>query len=592
MKYLSGFNGTGLTSIQIPESVTVIGKNAFDGCQGLTLVTIPNSVTHIEECAFKDTKITSIIIPENITSVGQYAFACPSLKSVVWNAILCTNYEGKTWGIEKGVSNSASNVSSFSFGNKVKVISGNLCSRLWKLRKVVIPSSVDSIGSGVFADCDNLESIQVENGNQIYDSRNNCNAIIRTKDNALVAGCQSTIIPKEITSIEDYAFAGHTRIFSITIPDGVTNIGRYAFAGCINLSSITIPHGITTIKEHTFRGCAISSIIIPDGVTSIEDYAFAYCKKLTTITIPEAMKNVCLSAFDFSYNIESIVWNALNCDVSDFETWIHERIWYYDNYKQISFTFGRNVETIPSALFRVPISSLTVKTQIPPQIMGKSPSSLASVIYIPCGTKQVYGAVSDWGKYYKRFQEAPSNTLEVSVSDSDAGKASITKSHTCDNEEAQIKASPYVHYHFIRWSDGNTDNPRTVAVTNDTCFVAEFESDPQYIVTVTCDSLQGSVKGAGSYYAGETATVTATAFEGYEFKQWWHDGKAISKNPYRFVVEKAIVLEAEFVPASAVDNVNVTGRNTSQKFFRDGQLLILHDGKMYDALGNEVTIKD
>lgn len=182
--------------------------------------------------------------------------------------------------------------------------------------------------------------------------------------------------------------------------------------------------------------------------------------------------------------------------------------------------------------------------------------------------------------------------MNVLVRDTAEGQAIVTKNHTCDDDEAQITATPNTHYHFTQWSDGNTDNPRSVFVTSDTCFIAEFESDPKYIVLVTCDSLQGSISGAGSYYAGETATITATALEGYEFKQWWHDGIAVSENPYRFVVEKATTLEAEFVPASAVDNVNVTGRNTSQKFFRDGRLFILHNGKMYDTLGNEVTSKD
>jgi hypothetical protein len=86
----------------------------------------------------------------------------------------------------------------------------------------------------------------VENGNTIYDSRENCNAIIETATNTLIAGCQNTIIPNSVTSIGDRAFSGCSSLTSITIPNSVTSIGDYAFSYCSSLTHITLESSITT----------------------------------------------------------------------------------------------------------------------------------------------------------------------------------------------------------------------------------------------------------------------------------------------------------------------------------------------------------
>ena len=101
------------------------------------------------------------------------------------------------------------------------------------LTSITIPNSVTSIGEGAFSGCPSLSSISVDPNNTIYDSRDNCNAIIRTSDNALMAGCQSTIIPNSVTSIGDYAFYCCSSLTSVTIPNSVTSIGNRAFDYCI-----------------------------------------------------------------------------------------------------------------------------------------------------------------------------------------------------------------------------------------------------------------------------------------------------------------------------------------------------------------------
>ncbi len=334
-----------LTSITIPEGVTSIGYNAFGGCanlisiiveegnlvydsrencnaiiktatneliQGSQSTIIPNSVTRIGRSAFEGcSSLASITIPEGVTSIGDYAFeGCSSLASIT---------------IPEGVTS----IGWFAFEG---------CS---SLTAITLPEGVTSIGYNAFGGCANLTSIIVEEGNLVYDSRENCNAIIKTATNELIRGSQSTIIPNSVTSIDDKAFNGCTNLSHITIPNSVTSIGpsafintnlpienniRYAgtwavevtddtkdkytlrnnttgiadytFSGCTNLTAITIPESVTSIGSSAFYGCTgLTAITIPEGVTSIEGGTFGGCSGLTSITIPNSVTSIGHSAF-------------------------------------------------------------------------------------------------------------------------------------------------------------------------------------------------------------------------------------------------------------------------------------------------------
>lgn len=134
------------------------------------------------------------------------------------------------------------------------------------LKSVVIPRSVDAIYGGIFDGCRNLTSIVVERGNRVYDSRGNCNAVIRTKDNCLILGCSSTIIPNTVKTIGECAFECSTGLTNILIPEGVVEIGRYAFYGCTGLTSIVIPSTVEIIAEGAFEDCEnLTSIVVKEG---------------------------------------------------------------------------------------------------------------------------------------------------------------------------------------------------------------------------------------------------------------------------------------------------------------------------------------
>lgn len=200
------FNGGEITSFNELEyftGLTSIGEQAFSGCDDLTSLTIPDGVKSIGVMAFYAcSSLTSLTIPEGVTSIGDLAF------------IYCSG-----------------------------------------LTSITIPKSVTNIGENVFGSCSNLASIAVEEGNTMYDSRNNCNAIIERKNNKLIAGCYNTIIPNGVTAIDVTAFFYCSGLTSISIPNSVTSIGYGAFDGCSGLTTVIIPEGVTTIGMYAFSSC-------------------------------------------------------------------------------------------------------------------------------------------------------------------------------------------------------------------------------------------------------------------------------------------------------------------------------------------------
>ena len=162
------------------------------------------------------------------------------------------------------------------------------------LTELSLPNSVTSIGESAFIGCSGLEKITVDGGNKRYDSRDNCNSIIDTETNTLIAGCKNSVIPNSVTSIGDSAFEGCSGLTKLTLPDGVTSIGYFAFYDCSGMTELTLPNSVTSIGNYAFCGCSgLTELILPSSVRSIENYAFVDCSGLSKITSLAEIPPVC-----------------------------------------------------------------------------------------------------------------------------------------------------------------------------------------------------------------------------------------------------------------------------------------------------------
>lgn len=243
-------------SVTIPNTVVSIGDHAFYGCNGLTSVTFSSSLKSIGEYAFQFcTALPSLTIPNSVTTIGEYAFQfCTGLTSVDISTSLTALENGvfdscsglvslvipnSVTRIGNEVFFSCEGLVSLIIPNSVTIIGNDAFSGCTNLSSITFPSSVTSIGENIFAWCNNLNSVKVETGNTKYDSRNDCNAIIETASNTLIAGCKKTIIPSTVTSIGESAFSWCSDLSSITIPNSVSEIGEYAFYQCTDLKGIT-----------------------------------------------------------------------------------------------------------------------------------------------------------------------------------------------------------------------------------------------------------------------------------------------------------------------------------------------------------------
>lgn len=324
-----------LESVNIPNSVECIGSQAFRGCKNLTSINIPHSVKVIQEYAFKECRsLTSLVIPESVVLIEEgITTACKGLESIVvtpdnpvydsrnnCNAIIETAKNRliagcKSTKIFDGIESigtaafRGSDIESLALPDSVKYIEFGAFSNCVNLRSITIPANIIGIGyaaksytkeirNGIsmytdaqpFSSCPNLTSITVCKDNPVYDSREDCNAIIETATNKLIVGCQTTKIPASVTEIGNGAFSNCGSLKSIDLPDGLKVIGCSAFTWCESLESITIPGTVTHIKEDAFNNCTkLKSVYLPDSITEIEYPNFYFCPELT-IYIPKGTK--------------------------------------------------------------------------------------------------------------------------------------------------------------------------------------------------------------------------------------------------------------------------------------------------------------
>lgn len=490
------FNVLGVVSVTIPNTVTTIGNAAFANCSNLVSLNIPESLSSIGEMAFYNCSgLTSINLPNTLTEIGGGAFSG------------CTG------------------------------LSGDL----------VIPNSVTSIGVDAFYNCGGFETIVVEEGNDVYDSRYNCNAIINSQTNELLWGCKNTIVPSSVTTIGDGAFSNCADLTSISLPEQLTSIGNYAFYGCSGLASINIPSSVTSIgngafcecsglisvtipsmvsviNEFTFTGCSgLASVAIPNSVMSIEYYAFGGCSALTSAEIPNSVFSIADYAFCYCSNL-------------------------------VSVAIPNSVNSIGKYAFMdcISLSSIIVPNSIGIIEEGTfSGCSDLTTVILP----NTLGSINDYAFY------GCSNIISI-ISLAETPPSFGDNAFESSNPNAIVNVPCGFEDDYVAISWGG---------------FGDFYGICGGAVTVIVDPIEyGSVSGGGLFGANQTCTLTAIPNSGYAFSNWTMDGQMVSNNDeYTFYVTGDMSLVAHFVPDGNIDfadsnvkSICVTHWDTN----RDGEL--------------------
>lgn len=358
-----------LTSATIPDGVTTIGNNAFENCTSLETATVGNSVVSMGYEVFSDcnalTSLTlkegvqdigdycfqgcesllSLYIPASVTSIGRDAFKrCSGLESIAvapdntyydsrdnCNAVLQTSNDSIIVTCKNTVlPNTLTAIPDYAFCNNtelthmdipasVKSIGQYAFYGCTNLQDITIPAAVASIGECAFANCPSMATMVVENGNTVFDSRDNCNAIIQTATDELISGCKNSVIPGSVITIGDKAFYRCSALTSVNIPESVTTIGRESFRECTNLATVTMGNHVTSISPYAFYCCnALTDITLPATLKSIGYRAFYQCSKLKSLTIPGSVKSINDHAF---YGCSGVTSLTINSGVENISSW-------------------------------------------------------------------------------------------------------------------------------------------------------------------------------------------------------------------------------------------------------------------------------
>lgn len=299
-----------LTSVYVPDGVTVIGNSAFEYCSGLesvhlgnsivwlgefcfyhctklATINFPNSIETIERCCFTETALTSLVFGDNLKEMGEVCFrGCTSLTSVVF---------GKSPVVVTGFID-CENLSSVDLGG-VMGIGDQAFTNCKSLTSLFIPKTVTEIDKAAFYEGNHLRHLSVEKGNPVYDSRRDCNAVIETATNTLVLGCATTVIPPTVTIIGDNAFKD-SQLKSVVIPQGVTKVAYSAFDNCSQLQVVTVPESVVFMDMYSLAGCSnllsLSMYIDDPKAAQLSQYTVKGSVDDVVVYVKEDMK----SAYD------------------------------------------------------------------------------------------------------------------------------------------------------------------------------------------------------------------------------------------------------------------------------------------------------
>lgn len=415
---------------------------------------------------------------------------------------------------------------------------------------VLIPSHVEysattykvvSIASYAFYNCSGLQELVIPNTVTTIES-NACQSC---------AGLASVILSNSLISIGDNAFKGCSSLVDVSIPNSVIGIGVGAFQSCVGITNVSLGTGVLSIGNLAFEGCqGITSITIPNSVFMLGNWAFCNCSGLTSLTLGESLSLIQQNSFAGCANVQTINFLCRNANIShagnvsalplnnlttlvvgDSVQVLSQ--YAFSNASHLKHVYlGCSLAEIGDFVFDNcdSISNLEVRRLVPPTIYSNTFSSYGFQLSIPCSSVFDYNAASYWTQCDSIVTIFPYQ-LKLVVNDSLFGEVQILQNASCSNNYAQFQAEANMGYHFLRWSDGDIQNPRQLPVNSDIRLSAIFVSNYSTISVLSADTTKGLVSGGGLYYYHDTVSLVAYPNVGYHF-QSWSDGQ--TDNPRVF----------------------------------------------------------
>lgn len=379
------------------------------------------------------------------------------------------------------------------------------------------------------------------------------------------ATMRSVQIPNTVRTIVIRAFSACDSLTSLVIPNSVTSIGMQAFAGSFNITLIVLPDSLTIIEQAIFENdTSLISVVVPDAVISVGYGAFSQCYSLRSVTFGNSVCGIDGLAFWNCKNLDSLIFKsdvAPNVGANMFpgapDTLVIDIP--CGSYHSYLSAFGSNhTYIVPSVNLSMTVSSLAPDWGTANVVLD------ADQQVVRCDSSAVIQAVANYGYHFTGWSNGSmanpdtlwidrdsvltasfaKNQYTVEVQSSDTTIGSVSGGGVFEYLDTTVlTATAVTPYHFVRWSDGSTQNPWQFVVTSDAVRTAIFGIDT-FSVTLQVDSVtHGTCTGFGNYPYGSAASVVAVPYSGYQFSHW-SDGSTY--NPYIFAVVEDVQLTAFF----------------------------------------------